>query len=205
MTDPRPRPDSLEAVLASVWTELEIGAAKAKHGFHQPVLATTDADGTPSARTVVLRKADRHLGLVACHTDARAQKLAHLRQQPTAAWCFYDKGRRIQVRAFGSATVHTEDSVADEHWERSPTRSRRCYLAPAVPGSVSSSASPNLPDALLDREPTPEESEAGRPNFAVVRCRLHKLDYLELHHAGHVRARFIRPAEDRWAGEWIEP
>ncbi|MEO0632382.1 MAG: pyridoxamine 5'-phosphate oxidase family protein [Planctomycetota bacterium] len=204
MSDPRPRPETLDAVLETVWTELEIGAAKAKHGFHQPVIATVSPDGTPSARTVVLRKADRASGIVACHTDARAPKLDHLRAQPTATWCFYDKGRRIQVRATGAVSLHTDDAIAEEHWRRSPTRSRRCYLAPAVPGSATDHVSPNLPEALRDREPTHEESEAGRPNFAVLRCTLHTLDYLELHHAGHARARFTRKG-DGWEGTWVEP
>ncbi|MEO0632245.1 MAG: pyridoxamine 5'-phosphate oxidase, partial [Planctomycetota bacterium] len=59
MSDPRPRREKLDDVLETIWTELEIGAAKAKHGFHQPVIATVSPEGTPSARTVVLRKTDR--------------------------------------------------------------------------------------------------------------------------------------------------
>ncbi|MEL7484308.1 MAG: pyridoxamine 5'-phosphate oxidase family protein [Planctomycetota bacterium] len=204
MSDPRPRPEKLDDVLETIWTELEIGAAKAKHGFHQPVIATVSPEGTPSARTVVLRKTDRVAGVVACHTDARAPKLNHLRSHPGAAWCFYDKGRRIQVRATGTTSVHTNDAVADEHWERSPTRSRRCYLAPSTPGTETDHPSPNLPEDLRDREPTHEESEAGRANFAVLRCTLHTLDYLELHHAGHARARFTLKG-DSWVGTWIEP
>lgn len=204
MSSPRPRPTSLGDVLESIWTELEIGAAKAKHGFHQPVLATTDANGAPHARTVVLRKADRVAALVACHTDARSPKLDQLRANPTAAWCFYDKTKRIQVRATGEITIHTDDAVADEHWQRSPTRSRRCYLAPAVPGSETDHPSPNLPEHVQDREPTPEESELGRANFAVLRCTLRELDYLELHHDGHVCARFVS-RDGSWDGNWAEP
>ena len=204
MSDPRPRPNNLDDVLETLWTELEIGAAKAKLGFHQPVIATASSKGLPNARTVVLRKVDRQAGVVVCHTDARAPKLADLRSHPTAAWCFYDKGRRIQVRATGEATVHTQDEIADDHWSRSPTRSRRCYLAPAIPGSATDHPSPNLPDALIDREPTQDESEAGRPNFAVLRCTLRELDFLNLHHEGHVRARFARDGDD-WVGTWIEP
>ena len=204
MSSPRPRPDSLDQVLETIWTELEIGAAKAKHGFHQPVLATTAPDGTPSARTVVLRKADRAAGTVACHTDARAPKIDHLRSHPTAVWCFYDKSCRVQIRATGVVTIHTDDAIADDHWNRSPTRSRRCYAAPATPGSEADHPSPNLPDELIGRDPTPQESEAGRANFAVLLCTIQMLDYLELHHDGHVRARFTR-SDNTWSGTWSEP
>ncbi len=199
-----PRPNTLDQILETIWTELEIGAAKAKHGFHQPVLATTSSDGTPTARTVVLRKADRRTGVVACHTDARAPKLDHLRTTPIVAWCFYDRALRIQVRATGPVTIHTADAIAQEHWQQSPTRSRRCYLAPATPGTPADAMSLNLPTELRDRDPTVSESEAGRPNFAVLRCTPETLDYLELHHDGHARARFTR-TDDAWAGTWIEP
>lgn len=199
-----PRPNSLDDVLDTIWSHLEIGAAKARHGFHQPVLATTAPDGTPHARTVVLRVASRAEGFVACHTDARSPKLLHLRTNPIAAWVFYTPARRIQVRATGIATIHTDDAIADEHWRKSPTRSRRCYAAPRTPGTESDHPSPNLPDALTAREPTPEESEAGRGNFAVLRCAIQHIDYLELHHDGHVRAEFSRVG-DAWQGVWTEP
>lgn len=201
---PRPRPESLDEVLQTIWTELEIGAAKAKHGFHQPVLATTAPDGTPSARTVVLRLTDRAAGLVACHTDARSTKPDHVRANPRATWCFYDRTLRIQIRATGRVTLHTDDAVADEHWAQSPARSRRCYLAPASPGAKADHPSPNLPEHLLQREPTHEESLAGRTNFAVLRCALDAIEFLELHHAGHARARFTRDGVG-WFGTWIEP
>ncbi|MEL6498117.1 MAG: pyridoxamine 5'-phosphate oxidase family protein [Planctomycetota bacterium] len=204
MSNPRPRPQQLDDVLETLWTELEIGAAKAKHGFHQPVVATVRPDGTPTARTVVLRRCDREAGIVSCHTDARAPKLDHLQCTPSAAWCFYDKGRRVQVRAQGLMTVHTDDDIADEHWSRSPVRSRRCYLAPATPGTIADNPSANLPPDLLDREPSPQESEAGRENFAVLRCTIESFDYLELHHAGHARASFTR-RDGGWNGVWIEP
>ncbi|MEO1584382.1 MAG: pyridoxamine 5'-phosphate oxidase family protein [Planctomycetota bacterium] len=204
MSNPRPRPTSLDDVLETIWTELEIGANKAKHGFHQPVLATTDADGTPRARTVVLRRTDRAAGAVLCHTDARSAKLDHVRANPAASWCFYDKSKRIQVRATGELSAHADDGIADDHWQRSPARSRRCYLAPAVPGSPAGGPSPNLPADMTDREPTHEESEAGRPNFAVLRCTLRSLDYLELYHDGHVRALFTRD-DGGWTGTWTHP
>ncbi len=204
MSGPHPRPETLDRVIETIWTELELGAARAKHGFHQPVLATVSPDGTPTARTVVLRRADRQAGMVACHTDARAPKLDHLRSQPIAAWCFYDRGRRVQIRATGLVTVHTNDAIANEHWNQSPARSRRCYLAPATPGTAADHPSPNLPESLRNREPTPDESLAGQRNFTVLRCTLDTLDYLELHHDGHVRARFERAA-DRWSGTWIQP
>lgn len=204
MSSETPSPRSLPGVLETVWSELEIGAARAKHGFHQPILSTVDLQGEPSSRVVVLRHADRNAGTVACHTDARSPKVEHIRSAPTAAWCFYDATRRIQIRATGTCSIHSGDQIADERWDGSPTRSRRCYLAPSIPGERCESPSPNLPIELHRRDPSEAESQAGRVNFAVIRCTLRKLDYLELHHDGHVRATFTRQDGGPWSGHWTE-
>ncbi|MEM8757937.1 MAG: pyridoxamine 5'-phosphate oxidase family protein [Planctomycetota bacterium] len=205
-TDALRTPDTLGGVIEAVWTLLGRGAADRRHGFHLPVLATTDEHGRPEARTVVLRGADRRLGEIRCHTDARSPKAAHLESRPVAAWCFYDKGQRVQVRASGPITLLTPGSSNDaaETWDRAGVGSKRCYLAPHAPSRPAAEPSPNLPGFALANRLTPDEVEPGRANFMVLVCRVERLEWLALRHDGHRRAAFTRDATG-WTETWIEP
>ncbi|MEO0512748.1 MAG: pyridoxamine 5'-phosphate oxidase family protein [Planctomycetota bacterium] len=192
----------LAEFLDLAWTHLVRGVKDRKHGFHQPVLATVQ-DGKPRARTVVLRKVDREQGLILCHTDRRSGKIG---QSPGGVeWCFYDRKSRLQVRAAAAAEVLTEGPVFEERWNASRLASRRCYLAPHVPGSEVAEAHPNLPDHLRDRDPTQEESEAGRDNFAVFLTRVERLDVLHLAHDGHSRAAWTLDPAGPSQGVWVAP
>lgn len=171
------------------------------------MLCTVDAgDGTPRARTVVLRHADPDRLVLRCNTDRRASKIAEVEREPTVAWLFYDGKARVQVRATARARVHREGPVFEEAWERTALMSRRCYLAPHTPGTVAAGPSPNLPDDLLDCEPSAERSEDGREHFAVVETVVVEMDWLWLHHQGHRRARFRWDADGALtSADWVQP
>ncbi|NNJ26475.1 pyridoxamine 5'-phosphate oxidase family protein [Alienimonas chondri] len=202
--------DDLDAILADLWERLGDGAARSKPAFHLPTLCTVRAGEDrpePTARTVVLRHAERgggaaNGGEIGCHTDARGAKVAELRANPRAAWVFYDPAARLQVRATGASRVLTDGPVVDAAWEATPPSARRCYLAPLVPGVETDGPEPNVPPAVRKRDPTPEESAPGRANFAVLRTDVDRIDWLHLHHAGHLRAVFERTGDD-WRGAWV--
>lgn len=209
MTDEQQsHPDSLDDVLSHCWAELARGVTDRRHGFHQPVIATVDADGRPAARTVVLRRVVAEPRLVICHTDRRSPKVEHLARVPHASWALYDPRSRVQLRVSGPTRVEVPGSstLADEAWQATRLMSRRCYLAPNAPSSRAVEPSPNLPPELLVAEPDRDGSEAGRANFAVVVTRVDRLDWLRLKHDGHRRGVF------EWDGEggeprasWLEP
>lgn len=190
---------SLSAFLDQAWAHLEKGVTDRKHGFHQPVLATVDSDG-PRARTVVLRDVSREAGTVACHTDRRTGKATQT--HGGAAWCFYDKPLKLQVRVVGEYEILTEGALFEERWAASRLASRRCYLAPIAPGTPTEMPCSNVPAEMTNRDPTESESEAGRENFAVVLCTAYEIDALSLAHDGHTRARWTRSG-DGWDGSWI--
>jgi hypothetical protein len=102
-----------------------------------------------------------------------------------------------------SATAHFDDQVADDAWAKSSLSSRRCYLAPNAPGAICEQPSPNLPEHLLGRIPTLEESLSGRAHFAAVTTIVDEIDWLWLAADGHRRARFTRVGTE-WRGSWIE-
>jgi hypothetical protein len=191
--------------LAHVWARLEGAVTRARDAFHTPVLGTVRAeDGHCGLRTVVLRRVEPSLRRLACHTDLRSSKVADLRCSPRASWLFYDRDARLQVRAGGAVTLHTDDGLADEQWRAARLSSRRCYLSEPGPGQVLDGPEVTLPGDLADRVPTEAEVNAGRGNFAVIACTVDDIDCLMLRYQGHRRLRF-RWRTDRWHGRWVAP
>ena len=192
--------ESLPDLLAAIWSNLETAAAKGKHGWHLPMIASGGTQ--PHVRTVVLRQADRESRTIGCHTDVRSPKVTQLRVTPHACWCFYDAANRVQLVAEGTASIHTDDAIAEAGWQRSSVSSRRCYLAPAAPGSVMDERGENLPADLIGKLPDEARTEVGRENFAVIRTRVQRLDFLYLTHTGNLRAEFVHEG-DEFTGRWI--
>lgn len=195
----------LEQVLEGLWGLLERGAADRRHGFHLPAVATVGADGRPGLRTVVLRAVERQARALRFHTDARSPKLAELRAEPRVALLFYDPAEQTQLRIAARAEVHRDDALAAAAWRATGPFSRRCYLQRAGPGRPLPGPDSALPPDLERRPPTPEESEAGRGNFAAVRCRASEIDWFYLCARGHRRARFAWDASGALEARWLAP
>lgn len=197
-----PEPDEQ---LAHVWARLEDAAARARDPFHTPVLGTVRAaDGQCALRTVVLRRAEPSLRRLVCHTDLRSSKVVDLEVAPRASWLFYDREARLQVRAGGAVSLHTDDDLADQQWRAARLSSRRCYLSEPGPGQALDGPGVTLPDDLVDRVPTEAEASQGRGNFAVIACTVDDIDCLMLRYQGHRRLRFSW-REGRWHGRWVAP
>lgn len=190
-------------ILATIWQMLADGVRDRDDPFHTPVIGTVGAQGC-NMRTVVLREVDPADRLLMCHTDTRSGKMNDMRQHPRSSWLFYHPGAKIQVRLTGQATIHTTDEIAEQAWERTALLSRRCYCGEA-PGLVKDAPASGLPDTLHDREPTEAESAVGRPHFAVIRCQIDWIDWLQLHFAGHRRAQFMWDEQDRPTATWMTP
>ena len=193
----------LAAVLQEIWAGLERGVADSHHTFHTPVLGTLSKNGV-SLRTVVLRKAQPDLRTLVCHSDVRSDKVTELRQNEPVSWLFYSPADKIQIRAEGRAKVHHQDDVALEGWQNSRLSSRRAYSTLAGPGTPTAEPESGLPDFLIGRSPTLEESEAGWPNFAVIVSTIERFDWLYLDAKGHRRAQFTWDGLD-FAATWVIP
>ncbi len=196
-------PTELDRVFRDAWVELARAVVDRKHVWHTPTLISIGLDGAPTARTVVMRSVCGERAELRCHTDRRSPKIAEIARDRRVSWHFYAPELKLQLRLFARATVHLDDDVADRSWESATLSSRRCYLAPAAPGTVCAEPSPNLPPHLLKRVPTVEESLPGRVNFSVISTEVHAMDWLWLASDGHRRARFTRDATG-WDGKWIE-
>jgi hypothetical protein len=194
---------SLDALLASIWKSLENGARSRLHPFHTGVIATV-SDDAPQARTVVLRKVMAETRTLIFHTDQRSQKISELTKNPNISWLFYDTTERVQLRLSGVANLHHTDTLADIQWQNTKLTSRRCYLS-IPPLTRLEKAGSGLPESLLKRNPTLEESEAGRENFTVVETHIHTIDWLWLNSSGHQRAKFVWQPNGDMIADWVVP
>lgn len=198
----------LDEIASDIWLRLGAGRDDRRSPMRLPVIATVDEQGTPRARTVVLRHVDRNTHTIGFHTDARSPKLQHLQRLPPStkfaiAWVFYDPEAKIQIRAETGARVHVGDDVARAVWDETPDYSRACYMVAQPPSSVLPTAL-DPADAVVTGSPPHDRSERlGWPNFAVVRCEVRRFEWLSLAASGHRRAQF-QPG-DAASARWLVP
>lgn len=188
--------DDLVETRRRAWALLGRGAADRRAAFHTPTVATIGLDGRPRLRTVVLRHVDQTLLTLRFHTDRRSEKITELQRDPRLGLHFYDPEAKIQVRLDATATINSDDPVADAAWAASQRMSRVCYGTLPAPG---------MPIEASDAFALPADDgqiAAGRSNFAAVVARVHKLEWLYLAHDGHRRAIFD---EATAAGSWLAP
>ena len=96
---------------------LESGIADA----NAMLLATVDADGQPSARTVLLKGVDKR-GFI-FYTNYASRKGRHLAQNPRVALCFQWLGLERQVRIEGEAEIISREE-SDVYFQSRPFESR---------------------------------------------------------------------------------
>lgn len=196
-------PRSPEAQLELALASLEHGAKKRRSGFHHGVLATSSEEG-PTARTLILRAVEREPLSIRFHCDRRSPKIAGIAHNPKAEACFYSPSDRLQVRVSGEIDCLTEGELVEKAWQETQLLSRRCYLVEQGPGSELTDPELGMPDHLKGGEPSQEESEEGRKNFAVLLLKATKLDVMELHISGHIRSRH-RLEPTGWKSMWTQP
>ena len=156
---------------------------------HTVSLATSDADGLPDVRIVMLHGADAAGWSFATHADSR--KGRQLAARPYAALAFYWPvlGRQVRVRG-PVAAAPAEEAMADLH-----ARSTGA-LAAALTGRQS--AELDSPDELTRaseaawqraaREPT-----APAPTWTLYRLRPHEVEFFQGEpHRRHVRLAYRR-------------
>lgn len=195
----------LDTVLERVWKRLERAAREPGHPYRTLTFGTAQ-DGQSHLRTVVLRSADSNEWRLAFHTDRRSQKVEDVRAQERVAWCGWDPEAREQVRLRGTATVYTDDPVADEMWTAQDPASLAVYPRSSAPGTPLDAPDDGGQAAVKGASITREDVAPGRPYFAVVRTVIDEIDWLHLHPDGHYRAQFReKPDRSAFEGTWVVP
>jgi pyridoxamine 5'-phosphate oxidase len=192
--------NNLGETLAHAWRLLERGTADRRSPFHTPTVATVAPDGSPEARTVVLRKVVAPERTVRFHTDTRSGKVAALAGNPRLSLHGYDPASKIQIRLSGNARVHRGDEIARLAWGQSKSMSLMCYRQALAPGAAV--------EAPLKAPGTAAETygpDDGFENFAAVVLQVTTLDWLYLASSGHQRASFTWDAEGQLSHTWSAP
>lgn len=188
--------------MLKIWQRIERGALVRKDPFHFPVLGTVSSSGC-SMRTLVLRAASQINRTLVFHVDLRSPKVVQIRLNPKVAIHFYSHEEKFQLRLQAVAKISTDDEIAEWSWQKTALSARRAYCG-KPPGLPSPVPDTGYPEHLREREPTQEESEAGRANFAVISCEVFEMDYLRVGRHGHIRARFLWK-DGNFSGAWFTP
>lgn len=190
-------------ILKHVWKNLDLGAIDRRHPFHLPAFATVE-NGEPRIRTVVLRRFWRRPAALAFHAHSGSPKVAQVIAEPRVSWLFYNPEEGLQVRISGRAEAIGSGELHDEQWAATDVLARRCYVGEA-PSQLSPHPTSGLPEDLVARKPTIEESEVGRSNFIVIRSTIEEIDCMELDVKGHRRSHFKWTESGNLESKWLTP
>jgi pyridoxamine 5'-phosphate oxidase len=198
--------NDLDLSLAKAWAVIEAGLKKRTSAAHTPAVGTIGAHGYPELRIMVLREADQQSGRLRFHTDARSNKIGGIGAGCPATVLFYDSDEKAQIRMSGTLRVETDGDAVDNAWRQSTPFARRCYMADAAPGSLSTDATSGLPSWIQGKQPEEAELIEARENFAILWFKAQSLEWLYLANAGHRRARWNCDNDTGlWSGNWLVP
>jgi hypothetical protein len=196
--------DRLDGILDQIRRMLGRGVTHSHDPFHCPVLGSMGKHGC-SMRTVILRQFSLPDRLLVCHTDSRAPKVKEIEDCSDVTWLFYHPKKQIQLRVSGEASLHRDDSFADDQWAGSRMTSRLNYCAVHPPGTPVDSPISGLPDFLFNKVPTALNTEKGRKYFMAIACKIQSIDWLELRIVGNRRALFTWDDVDGLNATWLIP
>jgi pyridoxamine 5'-phosphate oxidase len=171
-----------EEIRERIWQELTRCTADRHHEWRTPVLATIGLDGTPQARTVVLRQASKATQSLIIFTDRRTPKVAELRSHPAGVLTFWSKRLAWQCRIALNFKVLVDGPGIDAAWQRiSQSSAAKDYLAAKAPGSP------------IARDYSSDEANASLAahHLALLTGQISSIDWLELSQSAHRRIRFM--------------
>ena len=172
-----------------IWKELGRASVDRHHEWRTPVLATVGCNGSPNARTVVLRKVDAKLLTFCFYTDARSEKVSELAKEPKAVFVFWSLRLNWQLRVKAEISISTKGPELQALWQRvQQSASAGDYMATEASGT---------------ERPTgfgTAQNLSGDHHFALLNAQVLQMDWLELGHGAHRRARL---SADTW--QWLVP
>jgi pyridoxamine 5'-phosphate oxidase len=173
-----------------VWKKLVNGAVKKKNSLRTMSVATTNKDGMCSLRTVINRAVDETRKELFFHTDIRSRKCADLANNNTLTMLFYDPRQRIQIIVKTVATIHTNEDFVTQKWNTTSPKARLSYMSVDPPNTASVVPTLGYDAIFSTSEPSQEQSEIFRTNFAVISCKVTAIEFLHLDYNGNRKANF---------------
>ena len=187
--------NEFQSILDGIWQRLAKAANDPADPWRLPTLATQGLNG-PSARTMVMRSADSSERLLTAQTDIRSIKISGFRKDPRVAWLFFDPAKQEQVRATGRAIIHHDDDITRRAWPSVPEANQYNYATGHAPGASI--------DDPAQGQATSGDLAKAYDNFAVIRCEITAIDWLQLGTTAHRRAQFSWNGTD-WLATWAVP
>jgi general stress protein 26 len=186
-------PIEYDTIADQTWTRLADAADRINHPMRLQTVASADERGSPDARILVLRGADRAALSLWFHTDRRSRKVDHYRAHPRACTVGYDGRDGVQLRVWGRVSLHDHDEMARRHWEQTDFAVRNAYGLTATPGEPLPHPDPRF-EAQRKRIET-ETEEIGRRNFMVLQLTADAIEWFQTTPTGDRRA-LMRARED---------
>ena len=187
--------DELLSILEDIWQRLAKAVDDPADPWRLPALGTQGLNG-PSARTMVLRSADAEGRVLTAQTDIRSTKIPGFRKDPRVTWLFFDSTKQEQVRATGRAVIHHDDYITRRAWPSVPEANQLNYATAHPPGTA-------IDDPALGQATSGDPAKVYE-NFAVIRCELIAIDWLQLGTPIHRRAQFSWNGTE-WLATWAVP
>ncbi|HBR70039.1 MAG TPA: pyridoxamine 5'-phosphate oxidase [Rhodospirillaceae bacterium] len=166
-------------------------------------LATADSSGKPSARMVLLKGCDEK-GFV-FFTNSESHKGRDLSENPEAAFCFYWKSTRKQVRVEGKIEQVSEKE-ADDYFASRPRGSKIGAWASAQSRPLESrehleNAVKALEEKYKDQNDIPRPAYWNGYRLVPERIEFWIADIDRLHH----RFEYWRENNGKWLAGWLYP
>jgi pyridoxamine 5'-phosphate oxidase len=170
------------------WLESLRELLRKEYGDRPPTvsLATIGLDGSPRARTVVLRDIEGE-GLHIFVSDARSEKNQELRKRPEAELVHWLPGQRVQFRVMGTAVVIRAGAQFHERlrvWRDLSDATRAMFFWPA-PGERRVEGWEDFRDSVGADVDPPE-------SFELITFLPMSVDRLDLNPHPHERRRWLR-------------
>ena len=179
-----------DLILSTVIRDLKAALEDKDHPFRYFTLATSDINGTPRLRTVVLRHMDEDLNMTV-YTDRRSKKVTHLRDSRGVGLLFFDRERNLQISIRGRAEEVRDELTRKRIWTEIPQQSRKDYTTEQAPGKEI-------------EHPEKVEYLQEQHFFTALRIRLDRIEYLRLNTPNHVRVLF-KKENNVWKGTYLVP
>ena len=182
--------NDLDKIYIKIWDLLGKGLKNRDAPFHIPVF-TCGHKNKFDGRLVVLRGIDQKEKKIWFHSDIRSKKINILKSNSEAAFLFYDKSEKIQLRIMVNTKINFQNEITKRSWKKTAHLSRQCYLGDSAPGSIVSTPTSGLTEKVDNLKYTIEESEIGYKNFCVIENYMQSIEWLYLAAKGHRRAYFF--------------
>lgn len=190
--------NDLPVIWAFCWQQLEKAPHQKKNPWRTPIIANV-AGNQANQRTIVLRRASQKERYLRFYTDLRSAKISQNDEKLSFSWLFYNAAKQIQLQVKTNGKVVAAEE-SDEIWRSLPVYARSAYASIPPPGTITTQPNDGLPTDFLTQ--TLAQTDAARANFVAVDNSVTAVEFLQLHRAGHRRARWSWE-EDEWRGTWL--